>query len=200
MNYFANKYLKMKTFLFCFFLFLLSCNNSNNTNPHVQIETSVGNVEIELYADKAPLSVAAFLKNVAEKNYTDGSFYRALKVEDLDGNLTGVLQGGVYIATQADKIKMYPLVPHESTKQTGLTHQNGTLSFARLKPGTASTEFFICIGNQNQFDYSKSSDVEGYAAFGKVVSGMSIVKLIQSQPSTGEALNKKVLIEKIIKL
>jgi peptidyl-prolyl cis-trans isomerase A (cyclophilin A) len=187
----------MKPFLYCIALFFWGCNN-NFKNPHVQIETAKGNIEIELFADKAPLSVAAFLKNVVEKNYDGCTFYRVLKVEDMEGKLTGILQGGIYL--QEDKIKTYPFVPHESTEETGLTHENGTLSFARFKTGAAMTEFFICIGNQNQFDYRKPDVGEDFAAFGKVVSGMSIVKLIQSQASTGENLDKRITINKIIKL
>ena len=81
---------------------------------------------------------------------------------------------------------------------TGLSHKSGTISLARLAPGTASTEFFICIGDQGQFDEGGGSgDNSGFAAFGKVVRGMEIVHKIHYRPARGENLNEKILIENI---
>jgi peptidyl-prolyl cis-trans isomerase A (cyclophilin A) len=70
---------------------------------------------------------------------------------------------------------------------------------ARLEIGSADSEFFICIGNQTQYDYGRSQpeDKQGMAAFGKVVSGMDIVRNIQNQPANGDHFAKKIVIQKI---
>ena len=92
-------------------------------------------------------------------------------------------------------------IPHESTKQTGLTHEDGTISFARFEPGSARTEFFICLDAQPGFDYGgkNNPDLQGYAAFGKVVAGMDIVKTIYNRPEYDQALDPPVFIYNIIR-
>jgi peptidyl-prolyl cis-trans isomerase A (cyclophilin A) len=79
-------------------------------------------------------------------------------------------------------MKLYEMkgIPHEPTSKTGLKHTDGVLSLARNLPGTANAEFFICIGNQPGLDEGGENveDKLGYAAFGKVVKGMSVVRKI----------------------
>jgi peptidyl-prolyl cis-trans isomerase A (cyclophilin A) len=113
----------------------------------------------------------------------------------------GVIQGGIWVSNNK-KAETIPGIPHESPKQTGLTHTSGTLSLARTTAGTASTEFFICIGDQTEYDSSKilNPDGLGFAAFGKVTSGMEIVRKIQEQPASGQSFTKPVEILKIERL
>lgn len=175
-----------------FFLALagfVSCSPKNYKEPHVLIETPSGDIEVELYPDKAPKTVAAFLANVEAGLYRDGSFYRVLKNENLPAEYNqGVIQGGVFKA-KPTAVASLKKVEHESPRQTGLTHESGTISMARTTPGSATSEFFICIGDQKQFDSSSrgNSDGLGYAAFGKVVDGMSVVRKIQNAKSNGES-------------
>jgi peptidyl-prolyl cis-trans isomerase A (cyclophilin A) len=176
---------------------LLACGGPKYENPHVVIATNVGDVELELFPDKAPKTVAAFLSYIDSGYYNNGSFYRVLMTEGFsnDSN-TGLIQGGMWQRSD----KQHPNIPgivHESTKQTGLSHTNGTVSLARLAVGTASTEFFICIGNQTQFDYGQGDDGEGFSAFGKVFEGMDVVRKIQREPSNGESFAPKIVISKI---
>jgi peptidyl-prolyl cis-trans isomerase A (cyclophilin A) len=178
---------------------VLSCNQPANKNPHVLIVTSYGDVEVELYPDKAPKTVAAFLSYVDSGFYKNSSFYRVLLVEGLstDGNV-GLVQGGIWQTN--DKLHpAIPGIPHESTKQTGLSHTSGAISLARTTPGTGSTEFFICIGDQTQFDYGNENlgDKEGFAAFGSVIKGMSVVRKIQLEKSHDQHFDTKIVIEKI---
>ncbi len=180
---------------------LFGCSSPHYTNPHILIETNFGDIEVELYPSKAPKTVQAFLSYIDSGYYTKSSFYRVVKNEDMSGVNYGILQGGIWLTND----KQYPSVPgivHETTKQTGLSHVNGTISLARTLPGTANTEFFFCVGDQIQFDFgnSGSSDGQGFAAFGKVFKGMDIVRKIQSEPSTGESINEKVTIIKIVRL
>jgi peptidyl-prolyl cis-trans isomerase A (cyclophilin A) len=78
-------------------------------------------------------------------------------------------------------------IPHETTEQSGILHTDGVISMAREAVGTASTEFFIILGNQPSLDYKgeRNADMQGFAAFGKVVDGMDVVKKIHQLPADG---------------
>lgn len=182
-------------------LFFLSCSNSHK-NPQIIIETSIGNIEAELYPDKAPKTVAAFLSYVDSGLFKNSSFYRVVFDEMMSNDDdAGVIQGGIWQTDNARAGKL-PGIEHESPKQTGLSHTSGTLSLARTTAGSANSEFFICIGDQSGYDDSKSLNPDGlgFAAFGKVTSGMSIVRKIHRQPSSGDAFVKPVAILDIKRL
>ena len=192
---------KIYYLLFTFSLF--SCIQKHYDQPHIIIDTEYGDIEAELYPDKAPKTVAAFLKNVEDGVYEDASFYRVIKNPDLDEQYnTGLIQGGIIQSKPATQ-QALPKIPHESPRQTGLTHESGVLSFARTTAGSASTEFFICIGSQKQFDSSAAfgnRDGLGYAAFGKVLEGMKVVRKIQNLKSSGDAFQYPIRINNIKKL
>ena len=180
----------------------VSCNTTKNKNPHVLINTFYGDVEVELFPEKAPKTVTAFLSYVDSGYYKNCTFYRVLSNENLpDYANSGLIQGGIY-KTNSKKLIQIPGIPHESTGQTGLSHTSGTISLARTTPGTASTEFFICIGDQLEFDSSASAggDGLGFAAFGKVVDGMEVVRKIQNSPSHGDDFNTDIRIDNIERL
>ena len=180
---------------------LFACKE-NYKEPHVLIETEYGDIEIELYPEKAPKTVAAFLANIESGLFKDGSFYRVLKNDNLSEEYNqGLIQGGVFQA-KPELVSTLTKIEHESPRQTGLTHESGVISMARTTPGSATTEFFICIGDQKQFDSSSrgNSDGLGYAAFGKVVEGMKVVRAIQNKKSSGESFNQPIRIKNIKKL
>lgn len=180
----------------------ISCNTNHYEYPHVMIETRLGDIEIELYPKKAPETVKAFLSYIETGLYTNSSFYRVLKAEEMPTDFnTGVIQGGIY-QSKSDKIGKIKPIPHESTKQTGLSHTDGTISFANAGAGTATTEFFICIGDQLTLDAGASgtADRQGYAAFGKVFKGMKVVRKIQNQNSHGDRFDENIDILRIRKL
>jgi peptidyl-prolyl cis-trans isomerase A (cyclophilin A) len=121
-----------------------------------------------------------------------------VKSEELPTDFnTGVIQGGTWPVKSS-----IPGIKHESTKQTGLSHNDGIFSMARQDTGTATTEFFICIGDQSPLDLGRSgsTDGQGYAAFGKVFKGMDIVRKIQNQESHGQSFDKKIEIIRIRQL
>ena len=181
---------------------LFSCGHKKYINPHVLISTNMGEIEVELFAGKAPKTSAAFLSYIDAGLYKNGSFYRVLKNEDMAPEYnSGLLQGGIW-ETNSSKLLQLPGIVHETTAQTGLSHTNGTISLARTKPGTASSEFFICIGDQTQFDKSitVNADGLGFAAFGKVFKGMEVVRKIQSQHSHGESFDEQIKIVNIERL
>ena len=142
--------------------------------PRVVLATKSGMITIELARDKAPVTVANFLRYVDQKRYDGTSFYRAL-------NFTapapvGLIQGGV--RGRSDKV--LPAIAHEPTSKTGLSHTDGAVSMARGAPGTAAGDFFIIIGNLNTLDATEKDP--GYAVFGQVITGMDVVRTVLAAP------------------
>jgi peptidyl-prolyl cis-trans isomerase A (cyclophilin A) len=168
---------------------------SDDTVP-VVIETMEGDIHVALYPKKAPKSVAAFLSLVDKGVYKDARFYRVMNMDNQPSNAPKAefVQGGVW--GNGKKIRGLPLIPHETTAQTGIRHESGTISFARLEPGSADSEFFICIDDQPGLDYGgdNNPDGQGYAAFGKVTRGMDVVRRIYQKPDSEQYLDKPVLI------
>lgn len=191
----------MKQFLWLVFLWvMLSCNSAPSSNyPVVKINTSEGDIFIELYTDKAPVTAGAFLNFVKEGYYSNSSFYRVLLQEGVSSSQNrGVLQGGIH-GTNDRKYPDLTGIRHESTQTSGLTHRSGMVSLARNEPGTGNTEFFICIGDQPQYDEGQDgvADKQGYAAFGKVIEGMPVVRKIQQFRCNGDQLIQPVAIREI---
>lgn len=192
----------MKKILFAIITLLFIGCSTKYKNPHVKIFTNKGDIEVELFPDKAPKTAAAFLSYVDSGYYNNGAFYRVVMEEGpTNSTNTGLIQGGIWQTND----KQHPVIPgieHESTKQTGLTHTSGTISLARTTLGSANTEFFICIGDQSQFDegHDMPEDGKGFAAFGKVFEGMSVVREIQRQQHNKEAFTPPITIYKIVRL
>ncbi len=191
-----------KYYWLVFSIILFACSHSKYNNPHVQITTTYGDVEVELFPGKAPKTVAAFLSYVDTGFYKNSSFYRVQTNENVPPeNNAGLIQGGIY-KTDPIKLSQLPGIVHEPTKLSGLLHVDGTISLARTTPGTASTEFFICIGDQPQFDNNASTNAngQGFAAFGTVVNGMEVIRKIQNTPSHGDAFDTQIKITNIERL
>ncbi len=123
---------------YIFLLIFASCSHQTYKEPHVLIETNFGDIEVELYPDKAPKSVAAFLSYVDSGFYRKSSFYRVLKEENQPSASfkSELIQGGIW-QTNYKKGVSLPGIPHEPTNKTGILHTNGTISLARTTPGTA---------------------------------------------------------------
>ncbi len=183
-----------------------SCHEQKKyRQPAVKIETNYGDIIVELYPDKAPKTVAAFLSYVDSGYYKGGTFYRVLKGEDQPSNAfkSDLIQGGIWQTKNKMQIKI-PGIPLETTQQTGLHHHDGTISLARLGPDTGNTEFFILIGDQAGKDYDYGGDAnadgQGFAAFGQVVDGMDVVKQIHEQPDYNTNFTPPIAINNIVKL
>lgn len=146
----------------------------------VKIETSHGVITLELYGDKAPITVANFLRYVDEKRFDGAEFYRTVRPPAMPQ--VGLLQGGCH----GDPARLLPPIAHESTDTTGLRHKLGTLSMPRRELGTASGEFFICLEDSPWYDVNplKPGDNFGYAAFGAVVEGLDVVRAIHALPTS----------------
>ncbi len=167
----------MKKSLLYFLLFTISIQMLHAQK--VRIKTSEGTIIVELYAQKAPITVANFMRYVDEQRYDGGKFYRVVRLDNQANNATKieVIQGGL----QTDSTKMLPTIEQETTNKTGILHLDGTISMARVKPESAASEFFICINPQPELDFGgkRNPDWQGFAAFGRVIKGMKVVRKIQ---------------------
>ncbi|MCX6224015.1 MAG: peptidylprolyl isomerase [Bacteroidia bacterium] len=185
----------------CFYILILilfvgiSCKKRN---PVIEIQTPKGNITVELYVDKAPITAGNFLKIVKEHVLDGGSFYRTVRGSN-DSNPVGieVLQGGIQGRDTVPDIKP---IAHETTNVTGIKHLDGVISMARTTPGSAKTEFFICMDDQPELDFGgrRNPDGQGFAAFGKVIDGAKLVREIWQGSAIGQKIDPAVRIHKVI--
>jgi peptidyl-prolyl cis-trans isomerase A (cyclophilin A) len=154
---------------------------AQTANPRVKLHTKEGDIVLELAADKAPVTTKNFLHYVDTKRLDGATFYRASVPKGSTTYDYGLVEGGL----QGDLKKTFAGVAHESTVKTGLTHTDGTISMARLAPGTAKADFSICVGDQTYLDADPKDPQAnpGYAAFGHVVEGMDVVKKMLAMPT-----------------
>ena len=150
-------------------------------NPRVRLETPEGSIVIELYADKAPVTAANYLRYVDRGLFNGSSFYRASQPPGCTANDYGVVQGGL----QNDPKKLLAPIAHEPNTKTGILHTDGVISMGRYAPGTAQADWFICVGQMTYLDATATDP--GFAAFGHVVEGMDTVKAILGMPTNPNA-------------
>ncbi len=168
--------------------------NPIDRTVQVVLETSLGDIEIALYPERAPLSAAQFLAHVDGGHYDGASFYRVTRRSG--GSSIEVVQGGLLahvmradsagIEAYAQAEPALPPVAHERTDQTGIPNERGSIAFARLDPGTANSEFFLNVQDNPVLDSgyeSENRDGEGYATFGRVLRGLRVLERIQRLPS-----------------
>ncbi|MGD9344843.1 MAG: peptidylprolyl isomerase [Candidatus Aminicenantes bacterium] len=164
-------------------------------NPRVWIQTELGDIKVEIYSSKAPITASNFLKYVDDKLFDGATFYRVVTMDNQPNNdvKIEVIQGGLGFG---ESEKRFPPIEHETTEMTGIKHKDGVISMARNEPGSASSEIFICINDQPELDFGgrRNPDGQGFAAFGKVIEGMEVVRKIQVQPAEGQMLNPKIKI------
>ncbi len=189
----------MKKHIFRFLLlmniFLLS-SAVVGRNPQIELQTEFGTIRIVLFADKAPKTVANFLRYIEENRLEGASFYRVVRADNQQNNPVkiDVIQGGLF---EDNHPKMLAAIEHEHTLKTGIKHLDGTISMARNEPGTATSEFFICIGDQPSLDFGgkRNGDGVGFSAFGKVIRGMDAVRKIHQARADDQYLNPRIKIK-----
>ncbi|MHB8648074.1 MAG: peptidylprolyl isomerase [Thermomicrobiales bacterium] len=171
----------------------------NETAPddhiHVVIETERGTIEIEVQSTRAPITAANFLAYVEGGFYDGGRFHRTVTPDNQPDNPVRieVIQAGIAPSRIAERGAPIAL---ERTHLTGLTHRDGTISMARGTPDSATSDFFICIGDQPSLDFggARNPDGQGFAAFGRVTRGMAVVRAIQASPADGQQLTPPIQI------
>jgi len=141
----------------------------------VALDTTAGRIVISLDRGRAPVTAANFLRYVDAHRFDGETFYRAMKT----GERGGLIQGGI----RSDARKLYPPIAHEPTSETGLKNVAGSVSMARLEPGSAKADFFILTTDIPGFDAgAPGGDPDGFAVFGRVTEGMDIVNAIFASP------------------
>ena len=175
-------------------LLLPACAAAQAPNPHVVLHTQAGIIELELDAVHAPATVANFLRYVEGNFYAGGAFSRAVTTANQPDNdiKIEVIQANI---NSDRKAQAFPSIALERTSVTGLHHLDGTVSMARgASPDSASSDIFICIGDQPSLDFGgkRNPDGQGFAAFGHVVRGMDVVMKIQTSPVVKQKLTPAV--------
>jgi cyclophilin family peptidyl-prolyl cis-trans isomerase len=148
-------------------LLISNINAVSAANPKVKMETSRGEVVIELFPDQAPVTVENFLHYVNDGAYDGTIFHRVIK-----GFMN---QGGGFTADLQKRPTKYPPIKNEA--DNGLKNQRGTIAMARTSdPNSATNQFFINTADNHFLDFkSKSVQGWGYTVFGKVIEGMDVV-------------------------
>jgi peptidyl-prolyl cis-trans isomerase A (cyclophilin A) len=153
----------------------------------VRVQTELGDIVVEVDQAKAPGTAANFLKYVDAGHYDGGTWHRTVKMDNQPESTIKieVIQAGV----NPDKAKSgFPPIALERTNKTGILHKDGVISMARGMPDSATSGWFICINDQPSLDFGgmRNPDGQGFAAFGRVVSGMDVVRKIQMAPSSAD--------------
>ena len=163
----------------------------------VVMETEAGEIEMEIDTVRAPVTAGNFLKYVDAGLYDGGRFHRTvtLKPDNQPKNAVKieVIQAA---ANAARREEFLPPIALERTSVTGLKHLDGVLSMARSGPDTARDGFFICVGDQPSLDYGgdRNDDRQGFAAFGRVVRGMDVVRKIHTSRAEEQTLAPSIRI------
>jgi peptidyl-prolyl cis-trans isomerase A (cyclophilin A) len=167
--------------------------------PRVILQTQFGDIEVEVDTVRAPMTGTNFLRYVDLGFYQGGRFHRIVRPDNQPGKAIKieVIQGGI----DSVKTPNFPPIELERTNVTKLRHLDGTISMARSRPNSATSHFFICIGDQPELDYGgrRNSDGQGFAAFGRVTRGMGVVRKIQTAPADGQILTPAVRIRNIVR-
>lgn len=165
---------------FLVFISLLSCQggtkpmSQSNQHPVVVLTTSEGIIKIELYPDKAPVTVKNFLAYANERFYDGTIFHRVIP--------KFMIQGGGFSSDMQEK-ETHSAIVNEAGN--GLKNDEGTVAMARTNAvNSATAQFFINVGNNGFLDHrDESVPGFGYAVFGKVVEGMDVVHKIENVPT-----------------
>ncbi len=155
----------------------------------VVIQTELGTITVEVDAAHAPVTAANFLKYVEGKFYDGGMVNRAVRPDNTTRHDVEIQ----VIQFQSDPARsraLFPPIALERTSVTGLKHVDGALSMARSEPDSATSSFFICVGDQPSLDFAgkRNADGQGFAVFGRVVAGMDVVKEIQAAKTSATGL------------
>jgi peptidyl-prolyl cis-trans isomerase A (cyclophilin A) len=153
----------------------------------VLVQTELGDIVVEVDQARAPVTAANFLKYVDAGHYDGGTWHRTVKMDNQPESTVKieVIQAGV----NPDKAKSgFPPIALERTSVTGLLHKDGVISMARAAPDSATSGWFICINDQPSLDFggARNPDGQGFAAFGRVIKGMDVVRKIQMAPSSAD--------------
>ena len=157
------------------------------------MKTDYGSIYVKLFVKEAPTTCNNFLSYIDEHRYKDFHFYRTVTMSNqpMSNIKIEVIQGGLGFEKHLQKL---PPILHETTNTTGIKHMNGTISMAGIEPRSARSKIFICINDQPELNYGGRRNIEGqgFAAFGKVIKCLNVVKVIHSLTEKDQFLNEEV--------
>jgi peptidyl-prolyl cis-trans isomerase A (cyclophilin A) len=165
-----------------------------------RVETDAGAFQIEVDLEVAPLTVANYLAHVDHRLLDGGAVYRIVSLANQGPETRHkieVVQWGMN--RPDDQAPPLPPIAHETTRQTGLRHLDGTVSMARAQPGTATAEYFVCIGEQPELDFGggRNPDGQGFAAFGRVVEGMDQIRAMHARGEADQYLAQPIRVRSV---
>lgn len=172
---------------------------ADSAGVRLLVRTDYGAFEMVVDTARAPLTASNFLASVDAGLYEGGAFFRTVRPDNQPADAVRIDVIQALADTLRDEGAPIRL---ETTRETGLRHLDGTVSMARAAPHTATTSFFICIGEQPELDHAgrRNPDGQGFAAFGRVVRGMAVVRRIHAAPADGQRLTPPVVIRSITRL
>jgi cyclophilin family peptidyl-prolyl cis-trans isomerase len=193
--------MSVKVLILCFVVLAMVSGTARAANPVVVLETSMGNIEIELFEDKAPVTVKNFLQYAADKHYDGTIFHRVIP--------TFMIQGGGFEPGLKEKKSRDPI---KNESNNGLSNLKGTIAMARVgrdvgnvkAADSATAQFFINVKDNTFLDKAKAQDGAGYCVFGRVIKGLDVVDKIKDV-ETGdvgghEGVPKKDVVIKSVKV
>ena len=165
-----------------------------------RVDTALGSFEITVDPAVAPRTVANYLAYVDGRFLDGGSVYRIVTLANQTPDTRHkieVVQWGMKLGD--GKAPPFEPIAHESTRETGLRHLDGTVSMARSTPGSAASEFFICIGDQPELDFGggRNPDGQGFAAFGRVTQGREVVQALHGRGGAKQFLDEPVPVRSV---
>ena len=182
------------------FVPLPSSAQSPRQPVRTRVETAFGVFVVEVHPAVAPITVANYLAHV-DGGFLDGGWvYRLVTLANQAPDTRHKIEVVQWGRKQPEgEAPPFPPIAHETTRQTGLRHRDGTVSMARSTPGSASAEFFVCIGDQPALDFGggRNPDGQGFAAFGKVVEGMDVVRRLHAQARPEQFLMEPIAVLRV---
>jgi peptidyl-prolyl cis-trans isomerase A (cyclophilin A) len=164
----------------------------------VLVATDLGEIEVEVDTARAPATAENFLFYVDAGHYEGGQFHRTVTLENQPQNDVKIEVVQASVAEAKISEGRGPILLERTTK-TGLSHVDGAISMARDGADSATSSFFLCIGDQLELDFGgkRNPDGQGFAAFGRVVRGMDVVRKIQASPREEQRLTPPVRIRSV---
>ncbi|HEY8504584.1 MAG TPA: peptidylprolyl isomerase, partial [Gemmataceae bacterium] len=178
----------MKLCLILLAVLAMTAGSAHAANPVVVMETNHGTIKIELFADKAPITVKNFLQYVDDKHYDNTIFHRVIE--------NFMIQGGGFEPGMKEK-KTRPPIKNEAGN--GLSNERGTIAMARTPdPDSATAQFFINVRDNKGLDRANAADGVGYAVFGRVIEGMEVVDKIKKVETGVKGGHRDVPVKDVI--
>jgi len=165
-----------------------------------RVETEAGSFVVEVDPEVAPVTVAHYLAHVDRQLLDGGAVYRIVTLANQGPETRHkieVVQWGMN--RPDDRPPPLPPIAHETTRQSGLRHLDGTVSMARAQPGSATAEYFVCVGDQPELDFGggRNPDGLGFAAFGRVVAGMDVIRALHARAEADQYLAQPVRVRSV---